>query len=595
MSVTRDPARNLLLQEEVHTLLQKGAVELVNPPLTPGFYSRLFLVPKKSGKMRPVIDLSVLNQHLIVPYFKMETNRSIRGSIHLGMWTTSLDLTDAYFHIPISPKFRKFLRFVWEDRVYAFKTMPFGLSTASLVFTRIFQAVVAHLHSQSIFIHSYLDDSLLKNMSQFLLRDHTHFVIGLLLKLGFLISWKKSELVPSQYFIFLGEHYRTDLGLVFPPEKKIVTLQFLVNKFFQISSVPARQFLQLIGFLISLMDVIPLGRLHIRPIQWYLREFWHPVTQMWEACIPVLPRLLPHLQWLLQRSNLLTGVPLDPPPPPPPPPPDSTLTLYTDASLTGWGAFLEGRTVSGVWEDCHIEHIHLLEMRPVLLSLRHFQEVIQRQSPLIATDNTTVVAYLQNQGGTHSFSLHLLCREIMLLCESPDSVDSETYPRQSESNSGCIISIPCSSKYGIGVTSSNFSSNHSDMGSPPDRSVCHLFELQTGDTCLSNPRPESLGSGCNYHLLERVVQLHLPTISSSPHDITQDKRGWLQDHSYSSGLAKTILVPGSPTIIVCKTASSSLERGPFVSIQGKEASSRPGETPSARMVAVRTSIRQRLF
>jgi hypothetical protein len=35
---------------------------------------------------------------------------------------------------------------------------------------------------------------------------------------------------------------------------------------------------------------------------------------------------------------------------------------------------------------------------------------------------------------------------------------------------------------------------------------------------------------------------------------------------------------------VCKTASSSLERGPFVSIQGKEASSRLGETPSARMV-----------
>jgi hypothetical protein len=45
--------------------------------------------------------------------------------------------------------------------------------------------------------------------------------IWLLLKLGFLISWKKSELVPSQDFIFLGEHYRTDLGLVFPPEEKI--------------------------------------------------------------------------------------------------------------------------------------------------------------------------------------------------------------------------------------------------------------------------------------------------------------------------------------------------------------------------------------
>ena len=40
ISVTRDPDRNLLLQEEVHTLLQKGAVELVNSPLTPGLYQR---------------------------------------------------------------------------------------------------------------------------------------------------------------------------------------------------------------------------------------------------------------------------------------------------------------------------------------------------------------------------------------------------------------------------------------------------------------------------------------------------------------------------------------------------------------------------
>jgi hypothetical protein len=41
---------------------------------------------------------------------------------------------------------------------------------------------------------------------------------------------------------------------------------------------------------------------------------------------------------------------------------------------------------------------------------------------LIATDNATVVTCLQNQGGTHSFSLYLLCREIMLLCDSFQTV-----------------------------------------------------------------------------------------------------------------------------------------------------------------------------
>ena len=38
--------------------------------LTPGFYSRLFLVPKKTGGMRPAIDLSILSSYLSVPHFK---------------------------------------------------------------------------------------------------------------------------------------------------------------------------------------------------------------------------------------------------------------------------------------------------------------------------------------------------------------------------------------------------------------------------------------------------------------------------------------------------------------------------------------------
>ena len=40
--------------------------------------------------------------------------------------------------------------------------------------------------------------------------SQTEMVIQLFLNLGFLISWKKSELTPSQNFLFLGEHYRTD-------------------------------------------------------------------------------------------------------------------------------------------------------------------------------------------------------------------------------------------------------------------------------------------------------------------------------------------------------------------------------------------------
>ena len=60
------------LEEEVASLLWKGAMEEIIPEC-PGYYSRIFLVPKKNGKLRLIIDLSVLNHFVYTQTFKMET------------------------------------------------------------------------------------------------------------------------------------------------------------------------------------------------------------------------------------------------------------------------------------------------------------------------------------------------------------------------------------------------------------------------------------------------------------------------------------------------------------------------------------------
>ena len=65
---------------------QERAVERLQNPGTPSFYSRLFLVPKKNGKLRPVIDVSLLNQNTDKQHFKMETvvSKTIDNSQRLG-------------------------------------------------------------------------------------------------------------------------------------------------------------------------------------------------------------------------------------------------------------------------------------------------------------------------------------------------------------------------------------------------------------------------------------------------------------------------------------------------------------------------------
>ena len=129
------------LSDTIEAMLLKRAIREV-PKNSPGFYSRLFMVPKKgSNKLRPVIDLSALNSYVSVPHFKMETAELIRASLTSGEWISSIDLTDAYFHIPISRKMRKYFRFSFRDRLYEFLATPFGLGTAPLEFTGVAKQV----------------------------------------------------------------------------------------------------------------------------------------------------------------------------------------------------------------------------------------------------------------------------------------------------------------------------------------------------------------------------------------------------------------------------------------------------------------------
>ena len=82
------------LNQSVQELRNKGAIEPA--PLTPGFYSRLFLVRKATGEWRPIIDLSSLNVFVHCPSFTMETPRSILRALQQGQWLTSLDLKDGW-------------------------------------------------------------------------------------------------------------------------------------------------------------------------------------------------------------------------------------------------------------------------------------------------------------------------------------------------------------------------------------------------------------------------------------------------------------------------------------------------------------------
>ena len=134
-----------VLDQEVQELLDKQAVHQISASDTAGFISSLFVVPKKDGGNRPVVNLKPLNQFLVYEHFKMEGIHMLRDLLRQGDYMVKIDLKDAYLTVPIWKGHQKYLRFLWKETLLEFACLPFGLATAPRVFTKLMKPVVAML------------------------------------------------------------------------------------------------------------------------------------------------------------------------------------------------------------------------------------------------------------------------------------------------------------------------------------------------------------------------------------------------------------------------------------------------------------------
>ena len=335
-------------------------------------------VPKPGNRWRPVIDLSCLNKFLAISKFKMETPESIRASLRKNEWVTSIDLTDAYLHIPIHPQSHKYLCFFHKGVSYQFTSLPFGLATAPLIFTSIVKEVRLLALQQGIRIHQYLDDWLIRAPSKEECHKQTQKLLNLIQELGFLVNHKKSELVLFQRFDFLGYHFLLDLGLVKPTQDRWTKLQDMFRRLSSKSVISARTLMSTIGLLASTEKTVKLDRMHMRPFQWHLKTHWKFPMPL-DTPIPWNQKMIRHGEWWLDPKNVLQGEFLHPR--------EHEKLIFTDASNAGWGAHLDHVSTGGVWSHAekHL-HINLLEMKAVFLALQFFRLTCKNNRILIASD-----------------------------------------------------------------------------------------------------------------------------------------------------------------------------------------------------------------
>ena len=192
-----------LIESEIKNLISKGAVTEVSP-CDNEFISTVFLVPRKTGDFRPVVNLKPLNQFVEKIHFKRKNIRMALNYISPGDFMVSIDLKDAYFSVPVFHPHRKYLRFLWNFKRYEFTCLPFGYSFAPRVFTKIFKPVLAHFRFLGFRVIIFIDDLILIASSYYERLQQLEVLKQTLCELGFTVSVEESQLVPINEILYLG-------------------------------------------------------------------------------------------------------------------------------------------------------------------------------------------------------------------------------------------------------------------------------------------------------------------------------------------------------------------------------------------------------
>ena len=359
--------------------------------------------------MRPVIDLSSLNNFVESQHFQMENLSSIKTLLKQGDFMTKLDLKDAYLTIAMNPQSQKFLRFIWKGKAYQFKALPFGLNVAPLVFTKLLKPIAAFLRKQGVRLILYLDDMLIIGSSAQETMQFTQIAMNLLASLGFTIHKEKSITTPTQIITFLGFTINSITRQISLPPEKVTKTLILCRQILTAETVSLRSLAQLLGLLESHRPAIWKAPLHFRHLQAQLIQDLQKHNHQYNVCTPLTRASKTELTWWLTNLQQVNGSQMVPTPP--------DIIIFTDASKKGWGAICNNVRTNGKWSLQEVQlHINLLELKGALLAVQSLLKNHRHMTASLNMDNSTAVSYINHKGGTRSPELTQITLELWNWC-----------------------------------------------------------------------------------------------------------------------------------------------------------------------------------
>ena len=369
--------------------------------------------------------------------------------------------------------------------------------------------------------------------------------------------------------------------------------------FSQKTSVSARDFLS--------QDSVPLGTTECCSrscnagtvtLQISLRNQWKPQNLLYSHQIGMTTEILQHLKWWLQEDLYHQGIPLriDPP----------SHTIFTDANLSGWGGHVEaeGLLFHGVWtEDQSRLHINVLEMKAIFLALSQAVHKVKNSTVLISMDNTTVVAYIRHQGGTHSTELSEEVWNVLNLCLAHNiQLLAKHIPGRFNTLADRMSRVDKPNVQGrqtdlhrVVPESGNSKQDFPDHGLSINRPVRHTSEPQAAILCVTHTGSEGAINRCPNDGLEPHTRICVSTVPSYSSCDKQNTVIPVQDSIDSTSMARQTMVSRAPRSVGVTTGISASNSKPASSAKRQDSASKPGPSTASRLGIVKQSLRDRQF
>ena len=223
-----------IVDESIKEMLRAGTVKecLIKPKvLNP-------LSVSTKGKKRLILDLRYVNNHLFKDKIKFDDWNSFQNYLESNKgYLFKFDLKSGYHHVDIFEEHQTYLGFSWEinqkTHYFVFTVLPFGLSTAPFVFTKVVRPLIKYWRLHAIRIACFLDDGLGIKFGYSKSETSSKFVLKTLINAGFVTNKEKSVWEPTKILTWLGISVNLKKGCLYVSEERISdilgTVEYITN------------------------------------------------------------------------------------------------------------------------------------------------------------------------------------------------------------------------------------------------------------------------------------------------------------------------------------------------------------------------------